>query len=200
MWGDAVRESINTLLMVGGFIIMFSVVIRLFHTTGALQFLASPVEKMLAGTPLPRTLVQPVLSGMLEITIGSRLISMVEYLPFIYMVSAASLIIGWSGFSIHAQALSFISRTDLSPSLYMLSKLAHGLLCCITSFLACRIFLSGRYLETVFTGPALVPFHDFFPNLIFSLKAFLLAAGLMLIVSLLCIFFSSVTGFYTKRN
>ena len=154
LMGDAVRESINTLLMVGGFIIMFSVVIQLFSITGALQFLAGPVEKLLSKTSLPHTLVQPVLSGMLEITIGSRLLSRVEALPFIYTVSAASLIIGWSGFSIHAQAISFISRTDLSPSLYMLSKLAHGILCCIMSYTVCRVFLAGKYMDASITGPA----------------------------------------------
>ena len=200
LMGDAVRESINTLLMVGGFIIMFSVVIQLFSITGALQFLAGPLEKLLSKTSLPHTLAQPVLSGMLEITIGSRLISRVESLPFIYTVSAASFIIGWSGFSIHAQAISFISRTDLSPSLYMLSKLAHGALCCITSYLMCRVFLAGKYMDAIITAPGLLPAYGFLQNLLYSTKAFLAVAASMLVIPLLGILVSSVTGFYTKRS
>jgi sporulation integral membrane protein YlbJ len=200
MWGDAVRESINILLIVGGFIIMFSVVIQLFYITGALQFLAAPLERALAGTPLPQTLVQPVLSGMLEITIGSRLISRVESLPFIYMVAAASLIIGWSGFSIHAQAISFISRTDLSPSLYMASKLAHGILCCVTSFLACKFLLAGKYMDALLESPGMLTSMTFFQNLLYSSKAFLCIALSMLVIPLLGMFFSSITGFFIKRK
>jgi hypothetical protein len=137
---------------------------------------------------------------MLEITIGSRLISRVESLPFIYTVSAASLIIGWSGFSIHAQAISLISRTDLSPSLYMLSKLAHGILCCMTSFLMCKFFLAGKYMDVSITGPGLLPCYGFLQNLLYSTKAFLAVAGSMLAIPLLGILVSSVTGFYTKRS
>ena len=37
-------------------------------------------------------------------------------------------LIGWSGFSIHSQALSFISKTDIDNKLYIISKFLHGIL------------------------------------------------------------------------
>ena len=200
LWGDAVRESINTLLIVGGFIIMFSVVIQLFSITGVLQFLAGPVEKLLSKTSLPQTLVRPVLSGMLEITIGSRLISKVEALPFIYVVSAASLIIGWSGFSIHAQAVSFISRTDLSPFMYMLSKLFHGMLCCAISYIICRVFLSGRHEDVFLVAPGMLSSYSFLRGLAVSTGVFSVLSVSMAAIPLLCIFFRLVTGFYIKKK
>src|SRR5690606_12149993 len=33
----------------------------------------------------------------------------------------------WSGFSIHSQALSFISTTDINGKLYVISKFLHGI-------------------------------------------------------------------------
>ncbi|MGI6703130.1 MAG: sporulation integral membrane protein YlbJ [Clostridia bacterium] len=200
LWGDAVRESINTLLIVGGFIIMFSVVIQLFSLTGALQFVTGPFERLLSGISLPKTLVQPVFSGMLEITIGSRLLSQVEALPFVYVVSAASLIIGWSGFSIHAQAVSFISRTDLNPALYMLSKLFHGILCCLTSYLICRVFLSGMPQDVFLPDPGVVSRYTFFRGLVVSTGTFLALSASMIAIPAFCMLFRTVTGFYIKER
>jgi len=198
--GDAVRESVNTLLIVGGFIIMFSVVIRLLYTTGALQYLARPIESVLDGTSLPSGLVQPVLSGMLEITIGSRLISMVEALPLIYVIASASLIIGWSGFSIHAQAISFISRTDLNPAVYMLFKLVHGVLSCLASLLLGRIVLSGASLDVIFTEPGMPPVLGFSRCLSASAKIFVVTMLFILSAVFICSLFVSVAGFRIRKS
>jgi sporulation integral membrane protein YlbJ len=198
--GDAVRESINTLLIVGGFIIMFSVVIRLFHITGALQYIARPIEDLLRSTALPSALVQPVLSGMLEITIGSRLISQVETLPLVFIIASASLIIGWSGFSIHAQAISFISRTDLSPAVYMLTKLGHGILSCATSFLICKIVLSGASRDVFLPETPFPAALSFSQGLLASAGFFIVIVLIMLVFAFFCKLLVSVTGFWTMKK
>lgn len=198
LWGDAVKESINTLLIVGGFVIMFSVIIQLFYTTGAFHFFTGPLERLLSKTPLPLSIIQPVFSGILEMTIGSRQISEIEALPFVYAVCAISLIIGWSGFSIHAQALSFISRTDLNPALYVLSKLFHGLICCAVSYTICAVFLSGKYHD-VFQGDLYVlPSLTFLQRLWASIGAFFTILFAMLIIPLLNVFWKPLKHLIIK--
>lgn len=198
--GDAVRESINILLVVGGFIIMFSVIIQLFYITGSLQCLAQPIEKLLKYNSLPSALVKPIFSGMLEITIGSRLISQLEALPLIHTIAASSFIIGWSGFSIHAQSISFISRTDLNPVLYMLSKLFHGFLSCMISLLIGKIVLSGVSQDAFLTKPGTFSAYSFTEGLVFSTKIFLSVVLLMLLIAFFGKLFSSITGFNIKKN
>lgn len=198
--GDAVRESINTLLIVGGFIIMFSVVIRLLSITGALEYMAKPIEKMISGTPLPTDLVQPLLSGMLEITIGSKLISQVQGLPLIFIIASSSLIIGWSGFSIHAQAISFISRTDLNSGLYMLFKLIHGILSCLISLMVSKTILSEMVQDVFYTAPnQLSAIHGFSRMLTASTAAFVILTLPLITTALVCRLFTSIIGFKTKR-
>ncbi len=172
LWGDAVKDSVNALLIIGGFIIIFSVIIQLFHTTGILYFLSMPIENFFGKRALPRGLIQPVLSGFLEITLGSRQISELKTLPFVYAVCSLSLIIGWSGLSIHAQALSFISKTDLNPFLYMLSKLFHGILGCLISYALCLIFLPGGYRNVFLPVYSIPRPYTFSQGLTFSIVAF----------------------------
>jgi hypothetical protein len=155
---------------------------------------------VLDGTSLPAGLVQPVLSGMLEITIGSRLISMVEALPLIYVIASASLIIGWSGFSIHAQAISFISRTDLNPAVYMIFKLVHGILSCLASLLLGRTLLSGASLDVIFTEPGMPPVLGFFHCLSISARIFVFTMLFILFSVFLCRLFVSIAGFRIRKS
>ena len=112
--GDAVRNSVNTLFVVGGFIVLFSVII---------QFLINPVTNIF---------FKAFIGGLFEVTTGCRLISMLP-LPMDIKIFAASLIIGWSGLSIQAQSISFLSGTGVNIGLFLIGKAFHGILAAIIS-------------------------------------------------------------------
>ena len=52
-----------------------------------------------------------------------------------YKILAINFVIGWSGISVHSQALSFINTTDLNGKLYIISKFFHGLLSSVFGFI-----------------------------------------------------------------
>ncbi|MDI6707324.1 MAG: sporulation integral membrane protein YlbJ [Bacillota bacterium] len=166
--GDAVRESIDTLLMVGGFIIIFSVVIEVCAITGLLDFLSEPVSSLLMRAALPAAIVKPILSGILEITTGSRMIASLASVPLIYKVLSVSFIIGWSGFSIHAQSISFISKTDLSPLVYLVTKLLHGFFALILSTVFYKLFIAEPVQQVYLPGPSTLPALTFSKTLLAS--------------------------------
>ena len=71
-------SSVQTLLMIGGFIILFSVVNKVLfhlHITG---FFAKAIEVALMIFQLPIDLSIPFISGLFEITLGSQLISQIQ--------------------------------------------------------------------------------------------------------------------------
>ncbi|HCS72523.1 MAG TPA: sporulation integral membrane protein YlbJ [Clostridiales bacterium] len=109
LMGDAVRNSVNTLLVVGGFIIFFSVIIAII-----MLWFDHPQFKLLAG-------------GLFEVTTGSKLISK-SALSIQAKIAVISFMIGWSGLSIHAQSASLLSGTGVRMDIFMLGKLLHGLL------------------------------------------------------------------------
>ena len=79
--GDAIVSSIQTLLMIGGFIILFSVLnkmITVFHITAALSFI---MQHILSFFQLTTEFSIPILSGMFEMTLGSQMISQITETP-----------------------------------------------------------------------------------------------------------------------
>ncbi|MDD2498795.1 MAG: hypothetical protein PHY90_11815, partial [Desulfitobacteriaceae bacterium] len=52
-----------------------------------------------------------------------------------YQVIAASIIIAWSGISIHAQVAGMVSDTDLRMYPFILSRMAHAILAGLFAFL-----------------------------------------------------------------
>ncbi len=199
LMGDAVRESVNTLLVIGGFITVFSVVINIFSITGIIDLLSRPFVKILNISRLPSDLVKPVISGLLEITIGSRQISLVPA-SFISKIVAVSFIIGWSGFSIHAQAASFISKTDLSTSIYVLSKILHGILASIISYILGIFMLTGQTQQVFGPEDSLFSYPAFVSRLIFSTKTFFIQIFILIFTIVLCKLIGRIFGFKIKRN
>ncbi len=105
---NAIYNGIEAIVLVGGYIIFFSVI-------------CSVCEKALMRY-IPNNYVLSVLCGILEITNGCSKISGSGCIS----LAVISLIIGFGGLSIHSQSIGYISSTDLSVSKYMLSKVIQG--------------------------------------------------------------------------
>ncbi|MEN6314242.1 MAG: sporulation integral membrane protein YlbJ, partial [Clostridiaceae bacterium] len=126
--GNAVKSSVSTILTIGGFIVLFSVIIRLLTETGIIGSFAALFFRILTPFGIDERIIRGVLSGLFEITTGSRLISSVSGVPLSLQLPAASLIIGWAGLSVHFQVMSIASNTGVSVSPYLLGKLLQGIL------------------------------------------------------------------------
>lgn len=125
--GDAVINSIKTLVMVGGFIILFSVIIKLLYLTHITTFIARLFEYLLYLINFPIELAVPLLSGFFEITTGIQLISQVNVDSMLATIIVASFILGFNGFSVQAQVGSILAKTDIRFFPYFISRLLHGL-------------------------------------------------------------------------
>jgi sporulation integral membrane protein YlbJ len=134
--GQSVTSAVQTLLLIGGFIMMFSVLTHLINYVGITRPLENGISYVLDLCSLPRDLATPVLAGLFEITLGSQLASAVgPTAPLIYKLTIVSLVVGWNGLSIHAQVASMISRTDLRYFPYFMAKILHGLLAAVITVL-----------------------------------------------------------------
>jgi len=127
IFGHAVTKSMNSSLVIGGFIIFFSVITELMIFTGIISFVAKIIEQHTTSSEVIPNLVKGISAGIIEITVGSHMLSEPSS-PLASRIMAISFIIGWSGVSIHSQVINIISGTKLSVSLYLLSKLSHATL------------------------------------------------------------------------
>ncbi|NLP37230.1 MAG: sporulation integral membrane protein YlbJ [Firmicutes bacterium] len=129
LMGDAIRNSINSLLLVGGFIILFSVIIRLFTVLGLVDILGMAAMKILGPLGLDSSLVPAIISGIFEVDLGCELVSKAPAIvPLSQKIMTTSAIIAWSGISVHGQVASVISDTDLKITPFIFARILHAVL------------------------------------------------------------------------
>ncbi len=194
LMGNAVKEAINTILVVGGFIIVFSVVIRILQLTGLISFFSKILLFLFSSLNFDISVYSGLITGFFEITMGSKLISEIAHVSLLAKLTATSFIIAWSGFSIHAQSFSILNQTDIKSSIYVLSKLLHGLLSALLMYLLYPFFSAYYKFPAVASGnySVLSPIERIFVNFKLSIELFLVITIVMLLIAMLISFLSSL--------
>ncbi|WP_409305313.1 sporulation integral membrane protein YlbJ [Peribacillus sp. SCS-155] len=126
--GDAVLSSIQTLLMIGGFIILFSVVNKLLFHMNITTVLARLIESILSIIQFPESLSLPFISGIFEITLGSQMTSQVQGVPLMQQAVLTSFILAFSGLSVQAQVASILAETDIRFFPFFIARILQGFL------------------------------------------------------------------------
>ncbi|HEX6988766.1 MAG TPA: nucleoside recognition domain-containing protein [Bacillota bacterium] len=125
LFGDAVRRSLDTLLLIGGTIILFAVILEILTVAGAVEALAGIFGTILGWFGLSPALGPALVSGTFEITLGSQLAAQADA-ALVDRLIAAGAIIGWAGLSVHAQVAALIDGTGMSLAPYLLARLVHA--------------------------------------------------------------------------
>lgn len=135
--GDAVSKSVANLLNIGGFIILFAVIIKLLGAAGIIDTIAVILGYILLPLGFSPEILPALGSGFFEMTIGSKLASEAAA-PLAQQVVAVGMILAWSGISVHAQAASMIADTDIRMLPFVVSRVCHTCLAGIYTYFACR--------------------------------------------------------------
>ena len=133
-FGNSVFSGVNTLLLVGGFVISFSVIFEILSLLNIISLISNLILLPLSLIGINQELCYAFISGFFEITIGCNQVSSITSSPEILRASLCSFLIAFSGLSILSQCCSFISKTDINTSLYIFSKFVHGLFSAIFTF------------------------------------------------------------------
>jgi len=148
LMGEAVESALHTLLMIGGFIIVFSVVMELLKTINLTQTLSTALTVILGPLGFPQAFSQPLVIGLFEVTLGAQAVSQVS--PAISLMgkaAIASAIISWGGLSVHAQVAGILSQTDLRIAPFLAARFIHAILSALLTIVAWRplqLLLSGE--------------------------------------------------------
>jgi sporulation integral membrane protein YlbJ len=132
--GDAVYSSVSTLLMIGGFVILFSVINRVFQLLHVTQGIAVIVSVVFTQLHIPPQLSHALVSGIFEITLGSKTASQIDVALF-YQIVVIGFILAFSGFSVQAQVASILADTDISFKPFFVARCLHGVFASILTML-----------------------------------------------------------------
>ena len=165
LFGNAVYAGINTILMVGGYVIIFSVIYEVLKLFDIISFLSYLLHIPFSLLGLSLEFCDAFISGLFEITIGCSKISQLSNISQMNQIIFCSFLIGFSGFSILAQCSNFIVKTDLNIKLYFVSKLLHGFFASLFTWLLYNNFYSlinvssFNYINNLFFNNSFILFY-----------------------------------------
>lgn len=106
--GDSVTSSVQTLMMIGGYIMMFSVIVQVLRLA------------------VPQEFGAYVLNGLFEVNLGAYSLGSAAFHSPLFQTALIGAVIAWSGISTHLQVHSLTRGTDLRYSRFFLTRLLHA--------------------------------------------------------------------------
>ena len=138
--GNSISSSINTILLIGGFVVLFSVIISILQTSHLLNLFSNFIKPLFNLLNIPSKFANGIISGFLELTNGLNIICNIPSKKLSINIIIASFLLGLGGISILLQVWSTIAKTDLSIKPYILGKLLHGCISALYTFLFLQNF------------------------------------------------------------
>jgi len=121
----SVKDSIEAILLIGGFITLFFNLNFVFEYFKIYPFFYNTSHKLFG---INKDLIQGLLYGFFEITNGTILISKSQTFSAFYKLLACVFIISWGGMSVHFQSISFLKEAELPIKTYFVGKCIHAIL------------------------------------------------------------------------
>ncbi|UOO38750.1 sporulation protein [Oscillospiraceae bacterium CM] len=137
---DSVVSAFQTTLNICGFVIFFTVFIRLLFFAGVIPFFAGLIGAVFAPLGFDAAWAERLLTGFIELTSGVWSLQGASGTLSGSMAMAAFML-GWAGLSVHCQVLSFIGDSGLSVRTYIYGKIIQGGLSAVLAYFLARLFV-----------------------------------------------------------
>ncbi|SFE41531.1 sporulation integral membrane protein YlbJ [Paenibacillus catalpae] len=131
---DSIQSALRLMIVVGGLVVFFSVVMELLTRAGIVEALAEGLRLLFGAVGLPAKLADATIFGLFEVTLGARAAGEADT-GLMHQAAVAAWILSWGGLSVHAQVLSLLSRTDLRYIPLMVARLAHAFISVVLVYL-----------------------------------------------------------------
>ncbi len=131
-------NSISTILMIGSYVVIFSVVISILNQLHILDLFSVVISPLLGFFNINLSFAVPILSGIIELTNGINLVSLVHVKDISTNIAICAFLLGFGGISVCLQVYSIISKSDLSIKKYIIGKFFQGVFASIYTLLALK--------------------------------------------------------------
>ena len=139
--GNSITNSINTILLIGGFVVLFSVILNIIKTSNLLNILCNFINPIFNLLNIPTSFSSGFISGIIELTNGLNIICTLPEKKISINIILASFLLGLGGISVLLQVWSVISKTDLSIKPYIIGKILHAFFSAFYTFLFLKNFI-----------------------------------------------------------
>jgi sporulation integral membrane protein YlbJ len=144
---NAIQNGLNTTLSIGGFIIIFSVIISLIKNNTYFYICFRKLELIFS---LPAGTLYSLFLGSIEMTNGCSIVSSLS-LPLTIKLSIISFFCSFSGLAVIAQVSSFVSETKVNYKKYVFYKIIQGIFSFITTYVLVKLLPTSIYTSKFIT-------------------------------------------------
>lgn len=128
---NSITNAISTILLIGGFIVLFSIVISILNNLNIIDSIAN----ILSYFNIPTELGKSIVTGLLELTNGVNSVSLLHAKKMSIQIVITAFLLGFAGFSIFLQIFSIASKNNLSMKPYLIGKIMQGFIASLYTFI-----------------------------------------------------------------
>lgn len=129
--GNSIKKAISTILLIGGFIVIFSVILSILENSGIFNLLANTLSNF----GIPNDISLSIISGIIELTNGVNLTASLSATYYNISILLTSFLLGFGGLSVLLQVYSIIVKENISIKPYFYGKLLQGFFSVIFTFI-----------------------------------------------------------------
>ncbi len=144
----SISSAISNVVMIGGFVVLFSVIVSILEHTKILEILAIPFYPICNSLKINTDFISGFFSGIIELTNGVKNVSLISTKYISTNVIICSFLLGFGGLSILLQVLGIISKTDISIKPYIIGKFLQGTFSAVYTYIALK-YISFFNLDLV---------------------------------------------------
>lgn len=123
---SSIMNAINTVFLIGGFVVLFSVIISILKNSRILELASNFISPITSFFKIPSNYSQGILTGLIELTNGVYNIATIPCKNISINIIICAFLLGFSGISITLQILSITSKAKISIKPYIIGKLLQG--------------------------------------------------------------------------
>ena len=131
----AIFDSAKTIIMIGGFVVIFSVIISILNKSKILGLLSCAIYPVCNFFKIDTAFASSIISGIIELTNGVSLVCNTANKAISQNIIICAFLLGVGGFSVLLQVLSIISKSDLSIKKYFYSKFIQGIIAALYTYI-----------------------------------------------------------------
>lgn len=130
--GKSISNSINSVLIIGGFVVLFSVICSILENTNILILCSKLFAPVLFILKIPQSYSNSIFMGIIELTNGLKILS--NFSNTNTSIYISSFLLGFGGLSILLQVLSITSKEAISIKPYIIGKLLQAIFSVILTY------------------------------------------------------------------
>lgn len=134
--GKSILSAIKTVIIIGGFIVLFSVILSILNNSKLISFASScfaPIFRIFGIEDIRFS--SSFVCGILELTNGVMKVASIPCKQISINLIFTAFLLGFGGLSVLLQVYSIIAKSDISLKAYFIGKLLQGILAAFYTFL-----------------------------------------------------------------